>query len=259
MLIDAHSHLDKYGDDAIARVLEVIEREQILTMSVSVDPASFARAEAIADRSGLVVAGFGIHPSVAHEYVDSMAEVAALAGRSPFLGEIGLDFRFVTEEALYGPQRQVFSALLELARDQDKLVNVHCAGAEDDTYDLLRSHGTERAIIHWYSGPLGTLSRLIDGGFMFTIGVEVLHSEHIRDVARAVPSGQLLTETDNPGGLRWLTGESGQPRIITEVLGELARIRGTEEDELMATVHANLFGLLAQDPRLGEWLVSPGS
>jgi TatD DNase family protein len=88
----------------------------------------------------------------------------------------------------YGPQRPVFATLLDLARDQAKMVNVHCAGAEQDTADMLRSHRIERAIIHWYSGPLDILSQLVAAGYMVTIGVEVMQSSHIREVARAIPS-----------------------------------------------------------------------
>ena len=254
VLIDAHTHLDKYGDDEIDEVLAAIERHRILTLTVADDPAGFVRAEAIAARSNLVTAGFGIHPSVAHEYTDSMDEVCEIASRSPFIGEVGLDYRFVTDEALYAPQREMFAALLDLTRDQGKLVNVHCAGAEQDTADLLRFHRVERAVIHWYSGPLDTLSQLVAAGYMLTIGVEVMHSSHIRDVARAIPFDQLLTETDNPGGLRWLTGEVGRPQIINDIVSELATVRGVHPEELGATVQSNIVRLFRDDPVLVPWL-----
>ncbi|HUP16309.1 MAG TPA: TatD family hydrolase [Acidimicrobiia bacterium] len=254
MLVDAHTHLDKYGDDEIEEVLAAIERQRILTLTVADGPASFVRAEAIAARSTLVMAGFGIHPSVAHEYAESMDEVCKIANRSPFIGEVGLDYRLVTDEALYVSQRQVFAMLLDLARDQDKLVNVHCAGAEQDTADILRYHRIDRAIIHWYSGPLDILSELVTAGYMLSLGVEVMHSSHIRDVARAVPSDQLLTETDNPGGLRWLTGEVGQPQVISDIVSELATVRGVHLEELAATVQSNMVRLVEDDPVLGPWL-----
>ena len=258
MLIDAHAHLDKYRDHEIEEVLAAIEGARILTLSVADDPASFSRAEAIAARSDLVMAGFGIHPSIAHEFADSLTEVREVANRSPYIGEIGLDYRFVTDEARYGPQRQVFAALLDLAREQGKLVNVHCAGAEQDTADMLRSHGIERAIIHWYSGPLDILWQLVAAGYLLTIGVEVMHSSHIREVARAIPTDQLLTETDNPGGLRWLTGEAGRPEGITEVVADLATIRGVQPEELAATVRSNMVRLVGDDPLLGRWLTNLG-
>ena len=254
VLIDAHTHLDKYGDDEIEEVLAAIERHRILTLTVAEDPASFVRAEAIAARSTLVMAGFGIHPSVAHEYAESVDEVCKIADRSPYIGEIGLDYRFVTDMDRYGSQRQVFSTLLDLARDQGKLVNIHCAGAEQDTADILRSQRIERAIIHWYSGPLDILPQLVAGGYMFTIGVEIMHSSHIREVARAIPSDQLLTETDNPGGLRWLTGNAGRPELISDIVNEVASTRGLDPNELAEVVHTNMVRLIGSDPVLGPWL-----
>ena len=65
MFVDAHAHLDKYDDKRIEEVLSEIEGRRILTMSVSVDPASFLRTESIAARSHLVVPSFGIHPEQA--------------------------------------------------------------------------------------------------------------------------------------------------------------------------------------------------
>ncbi len=254
MFIDAHAHLDKYDAEEIPGVLDAIERLGILTLSVSVDVPSFLRTEMIAARSNLVVPAFGVQPWEAPRYVDALEDVEGLVERSPLIGEIGLDYRFVPDESQYGAQRTVFARFLTWAREQRKLVNVHCAGAEHDTVDLLREHGIERGIIHWYSGPLDVLAQLITAGFMFTVGVELLHSDHVRTVARAIPTDQLLTETDNPGGPRWVTGETGYPPLIESIVDELARIRGVERGNLLATVHSNVVRLVEHDAHLGLWL-----
>lgn len=164
MLVDAHAHLDKYDNEQIGEVVADIERRRILTLSVSV--VSFARAEAIAARSALVVPSFGIHPEQAPSFVDDVAGIGSLVDRSPMIGEIGLDHRFVTEVAHYGPQREVFASMLEWARTQEKVVNLHCVGAEQETLDMMRSRGIERAIIHWYSGPLDVLADMIAAGYL---------------------------------------------------------------------------------------------
>ena len=254
MLVDAHAHLDKYDDAEIDQVLAVIEQRRIFTMSVSVDPESYARAQTIAARSRLVVPSFGIHPEQAPVFVDSLAEIEELVDGSPLVGEIGLDHRFVTDAAQYGSQREVFAIQLALAKAQGKLVNLHCAGAEQDTFDMLVAHGVERAIVHWYSGPLDVLKRMVAAGYLFTAGVEVLHSAHLRDVAQAIPADQLLTETDNPGGYRWLTGDTGYPAHLGDVVGELARLRAVHPDDLATTVRRNLIRLLEGDPHLASWL-----
>ncbi|MGH8911285.1 MAG: TatD family hydrolase [Acidimicrobiia bacterium] len=253
MLVDAHAHLDKYDNDQIGEVLADIERRRILTLSVSVDPESFTRTESIAARSPLVVPSFGIHPENAPLFADSLTTVEELAVRAPMIGEIGLDHRFVDDETQYGPQREVFASLLEWAGAQGKVVNLHCSGAEGETLDMLASHRIRRAIVHWYSGPLDVLSDLIAAGYLFTVGVEVLHSVHIQRVAQLIPDGQLLTETDNPGGLGWLTGEIGRPSHLAQVLEELGRLRAVQAAELMSIIHGNLARLVQDDPHLVAW------
>lgn len=254
MFIDAHSHLDKYDDADLDRVLDQIEQSRILTTSVSVDDESFRRSEAIAARGALVVPAFGVHPSEATRFVHSLDEVEELVRRSPLIGEIGLDHRFVTDASQYASQRAVFGQFLTWAAEQNKVVNLHCAGAEQETARMLREHETQRVIVHWYSGPTDVLTEMIELGCMFTVGVEILYSDHIRQIARMIPSAQLLTETDNPGGLRWVTDETGYPWIIVSVIDELARVREVPSAELVELVRSNMVGLFEGDPHLEPWL-----
>lgn len=81
----------------------------------------------------------------------------------------------------------------------------------------------------------------------------MLHSTHIRQVAQLIPADQLLTETDNPGGLESLTGETGRPAHLLDVLDELARLRGVPVAELTGTIHENLARLMQGDPHLAAW------
>jgi len=104
--------------------------------------------------------------------------------------------------------------------------------------------------VHWYSGPMDVLDEMIAEGYLFTVGVEVLYSEKIREVARAVPHRQLLSETDNPGGNRWLAGEVAPPDIIADVVAEVARLKGLPPDKMEAVIQANFLRLVDGDPRL---------
>lgn len=253
MLIDAHTHLDMYDLAELPGVLAGLEERSVLTLTVSVDPDSYRIAKTIAAGSELVVATFGIHPWQAPEWVDRLGEVEGLIAETPIIGEVGLDHRFVEDPDEYHPQRLVFAHFLTRAAQQAKIVNLHCSGAEAETLEMLRAHGCDRAIVHWYSGPLDVLADMISHGLMFSVGVEVLTSDHIRAVAAMIPAAQLLTETDNPGGHRWLTGEVGMPSHLELVVEELARVRGVGRVEIESTVHANVMGLLGDDPRLAEW------
>jgi len=248
MLIDAHAHLDHYDNPAEA--LRDIEEHRIFTIANSMDPHSYERNLALATKCSLVLPTFGIHPRRAAEQVDRLAEIQPLVDQSPMLGELGLDFHWVEDTATYPDQIKVFEFLVEAAASQGKAVNLHTKGAEERVLDTLVAFGVEKAIIHWYSGPLDVLDRMIARGYLFTIGVEVLYSEQIRKIARVIPTHQLLSETDNPGGNRWLVGEVALPRIVAKVVTTLARLKGISRAKLEAAIQTNFSRLVADDPRL---------
>jgi len=250
MLIDAHAHLDHYAEAELTAALGEIDQLGIFTLNVSMDLPSWQRSLEISKRSPLVVSTFGIHPWKAPEYADKLDTLDAAIQQSPILGEIGLDYDFISDSAQYPAQRKVFEHFLAAAREQKKIVNLHTKGAEEDVLKLLEGHGIERAIVHWYSGPLEIFRKLVARGCYFTVGVEVLRSEHIQQIAREIPAGQLLTETDNPGGQKWLEGVEGMPRLILDVVVALAALRKTTPVPLCETVQKNLLRLAGNDPRL---------
>lgn len=248
MLIDAHAHVDRYGDD-LENVLSEIESESILTVSVSMDLPSWERNREIAGRSRLVVPAFGIHPWNAADYVRRLEEIAPAISSAAMIGEIGLDHHFVEDPAAYPAQQQVLEFFLEAASEQDKIVNLHTMGAEAAVLHLLSSSGVERAIVHWYAGPLEPFHGLVDRGVFFTVGVGILGCQYVRTIAREIPSDLLLTETDNPGGLEWLTGTPGSPRSINDVVSTLAGVRGVTSEDIVRTVEANFRRLIEGDAR----------
>jgi TatD DNase family protein len=252
MLIDAHVHLDRYGDDDLDAALDEIVRHRIFSVGVAMDILSYERTREIARRCDLVLPTFGVHPWNAPQYAARLDDLAAPIADSPMLGEIGLDFHWVEDPATYPAQREVFEVFLAAAQAQGKIVNLHTKGAEHAVLTLLRRYDLQRVIVHWYSGPLDVLDDLIAHGALFTVGVEVMRSDQIREIARRIPADQLLTETDNPGGWEWLTGAKGTPGLVTDVVHALAVARGTTDEAIARTVQANFVRLIGDDPRLAE-------
>jgi TatD DNase family protein len=251
MLIDAHVHLDKYGD-LLDAALREIETHRIFTVATAMDIPSYEELQQIAARSELVLPTFGIHPRRAAEYAGRLREIGRYIEMSPAIGEIGLDFHWVRDTSTYPAQRKVLEYFIAAAAEQKKFVNLHTKAGEKEILDLLEKHDLKRAIIHWYSGPMDILRAMIDYGCYFTIGVEVLYSDYIKQIARAIPDHLLLTETDNPGALRWLkkNDEVGMPTAIQSVVRQLAALRQSAEEAIEALVQSNFAGLTAND----RWL-----
>ena len=103
----------------------------------------------------------------------------------------------------------------------------------------LRSHGLQGSIVHWYSGHAELVAGYLALGCYFTIGVEVLTSQAVRELARSLPIERLLLETDNPGAQKWLTGSPGMPGLLLDVRDAVAELRGLTSAELDRCLAAN--------------------
>jgi TatD DNase family protein len=99
MLIDAHVHLDRYGDNDLDAALDEIVRHRIFSVGVAMDIPSYERTREIARRCDLVLPTFGVHPWNAPQYAARLDDLAAPIADSPMLGEIGLDFHWVEDPA----------------------------------------------------------------------------------------------------------------------------------------------------------------
>jgi TatD DNase family protein len=255
MLIDAHAHVDRYDlvhRDALDFALAEISQYRILTISNSMDLPSYERNLAIAEVCRFVLPIFGVHPWNAPKYVDRLEDLAPAIEESPMLGEIGLDFHFIEDTHQYRSQRTVLEFLLTAAHEQGKIVNLHTKGAEEEILYLLEKHHIQRAIVHWYSGPLGVFRELVSRGVYFTVGIEMRNSDHARAIAREVPPRQLLTETDNPGGPKGLIGGYGTPSLIQDVVRALAELRSVSTETIVETVQRNFQALIQDDPKLAN-------
>lgn len=254
MLIDAHVHLDKYGA-LLDRALQEIEEQQIFTVATAMDVPSYLELQKIGERSELILPTFGIHPRRAAEYADRLPELSRYIDMSPAIGEIGLDLHWVKDTTTYPAQRKVLEYFITAAVEQNKFVNLHTKAGEKEILNLLEKYNVRRAIIHWYSGPMDILKAMIDFGCYFTIGVEVLYSDYIKEIAKAVPDHLLLTETDNPGALKWLkkNDEVGMPKAIQNVVEAVAEVRQTTTARIEQHIHANFARMIKDDPWLEDF------
>jgi len=242
--VDAHTHLDHYWHDEIESVIQQIDSLPCMTWAVSMDLESWPKTQALAHNRSNILPTFGIHPWKAHLYADRLDELDEYVRESAQIGEIGLDFFWVKEKERWPLQIKVFDYLLQRASQQQKIVNLHTKGAEQLVLDKLRQFRVERAIVHWYSGPPDLFDALVRYGCYFTFGVELAQSNLIQELALRCPADKLLTETDGPGGLEWLTGERAQPTHIAGVVERLATVRGQDVTALKAQIWLNYCRLL---------------
>ena len=184
-----------------------------------------------------VVACVGVHPwQVPEEGIPTGAleATADLVRDADCVGEVGLDLKFVPRT--FNAQVRVLQRLVEEAVRLGKPLNVHAAGAWRETLDLLLKVGVASAIFHWYTGPEELLSLLREKGFFVTVNPALKVQKKLREIAAKLPEELILLESDGPYDYR---GLKLTPRLIPELLGELARLRGTSPDALLVTIWKN--------------------
>jgi TatD DNase family protein len=245
--LDRYLSCKRFGKN-IEPILQQIEEYRILTISNSMDLTSYKTNCRIARNSKYVIPAFGIHPWNAHKYLDKTELIEKLIGRTEIVGEIGLDYFYIKDKDKYPAQRKVLS--LFLSKTKNKILSIHTKGAEKDVLDLLREHGNERVIVHWFSGSLDVLDEMIEEGYYFSVVPEIKFSDYIQKIVKKIPMAQILTETDNPGGPESYTGKKGMPILIRDVIEDTAKVKGKSFKQVEIAVQNNFVRLIERLPEL---------
>lgn len=251
MLTDTHAHVywtsfDADRDAVLARAREVgVTRLVVVGTDVATSLAAF---ELCRGRAGLYPTA-GIHPhDAAHSDAGARARVRELCERAECVGvgETGLDY--FKEFSPRAAQQESFAWHVELARELDKPLVVHCRDAHDDTLRLLRAHGARRGVMHCYSLGAEELPGYLELGFHISFSGVLTYpkTERLKAAARAVPEDRLLVETDCPYlAPQDRRGKRNEPAFVRSVVEELARLRGRTFDEIAACTSRNATALFA--------------
>jgi TatD DNase family protein len=100
----------------------------------------------------------------------------------------------------------------------------------------LKSFPLEKAIFHWYSGPLDVLQRVFEQGYFISATPAAAYSERHRAAIQAAPLSQLVLETDAPEVYR---GVPSEPRDLRKALQSAGEVKGMEAEELARHTYRN--------------------
>ncbi|MFH1161777.1 MAG: TatD family hydrolase [Candidatus Jorgensenbacteria bacterium] len=277
--LDAHTHtqfsiFDADRDAVIRRALEA----GVAMVNVGTQADTSARAVELAHRYKGVWATVGLHPiHTAKTYHDveelgdtpeargftSHGEVfdedfyGELAGDPEVvaIGECGLDYFHVTDDALKEKQREAFAAQIKLAHEVGKPLMIHCRNAFPELISILNAQykilNTPPGIIHFFSGTLEEAAALLGMGFYFTFGGVITYppkkgGTDYEAIIKTVPVDRILSETDAP----YVApvphrGGRNEPAYVVEVVKKLAELKDMSVDEMAARILANTARILA--------------
>ena len=233
MLIDAHCHLHEFKDSEIRDFIK-----DTVIAAVSDDLKSSRRTLQLAmENPNRVLAFIGIHPwEIGEAKPQEIEEVIKLAEHEHVagIGEVGLDKKFVKET--FNQQLKIFTAFVKTAKEYDLPMNVHAPDAWRDVLDILRKHDVERAIIHWYTGPLELLEEMEDMGYYITVNPAITIQKKHREVVAEAPLSMILVESDGPYNYR---GLNLTPKLIPKTINEIAKLKEITPKRVEAIIESN--------------------
>jgi TatD DNase family protein len=248
-LIDSHAHLTfpelaDQVDDVLTRAEEAgVER----VITIGTDLADSRRAIELATRyPERVRAGAAFHPHETGKVADSDLTAMAALWDEPGVaacGEMGLDYHYDFADRV--TQRSVFGRQLELARDKDKPIVIHCREAFEDLVPILIDCGYENrpVVFHCFTGSTAEAETIAGHGWRvsFTGVVTFAKTDELKEIARAYPADKLMVETDAPflSPVPVRNKRPNEPAFLAHTVRYLAELRGVQYDQLDGQIAEN--------------------
>ena len=277
MLIDTHSHLSFKAYNADRE--DVIKRTReagVVCIDVGTKYETSKLAVELAEKNERIYAAIGMHPfhiktdllklrtdeaegnfaPLGEEFDKEKYKELAKSKKVVAIGEIGLDYYYrpkgtAKKEKFKQKQKEIFIQQLDLAKELDLPVIVHCRMAFDDVYEILKDRNL-RGVVHSFTGSLEEAKRFIDLGYY--IGINgIIFKLNIDEVIKGCPLDKILIETDCP----YLTPpQAGRPKghpetrnepvfvkYVAEKIAELRELTIEEVTEETAENAKKLFGI----------------
>ena len=260
-LVDSHCHIN--FPEFAADLPGVIERMRAAgvthALCVSVSLETLPEVLGIAERFPNIYASVGVHPNERGGVEPNANQLAQLAAHPKVLaiGETGLDYYRQTGELEW--QRRRFRTHIQAARACRKPLIIHCRQAAADTIQVLQEEGAQEVggVMHCFTESLTVAEQAMNMGFYISFsGIVTFNSARdLREVARKVPLGRTLVETDSP----YLApephrGKTNEPAYVRFVAERIAELKSASFETVAEETSKNFRSCF----RLEAWNATPG-
>jgi TatD DNase family protein len=199
--IDAHLHLQdsRIEPDSAGVMQRAVEAGVVQLFCNATSESDWDQVYDLASAHRQIVPFMGIHPwfigSTDEGWQQRLEELLLKTGGG--IGEAGLDKFCKTDSKL---QEEIFIDQLQLSRQLQRPIAIHCIGRWGRLLELLNEYQPELPLIHSFNGSLEIMYRLVDIGayLSFSTMLAQPEKEKSREVFKKTPLDHILLETDSP-------------------------------------------------------------
>lgn len=250
MLTDSHAHLT--NADLFEQIDPILERALQAgvhsIVNICTDLLSLKRGLELSHRFPWIHQAAATTPhDVAKEGEEVFEEMAAAArqGKLKAVGETGLDYHY--EHSPREVQKKFLRKYLQLALECHLPVIIHCREAFKDLFEILDADYQINGkyapgVLHCFTGTIKEAEEVIKRGWMLSLSgiVTFKKSLELQEVAREVPLGNLLIETDAPYlAPQTRRGKPNEPAFLVETATFLADLKKISFEELARATTQN--------------------
>lgn len=225
----------------------MIKRSQkngVILIDVGTKFETSKKAVELAENNKNIFAAIGLHPiHTKEEKFDRQKYMDLATKKVVAIGEIGLDYYYrpkskIKQNEFKEKQKQVFLQQLDLARDLNLPVIMHCRMAHEDLIKILGaqiaiSYKELKGVVHCFTGSIEEMEQYLNLGFY--IGINgIIFKIDLDEVIKKCPLDKILVETDCP----YLTppqegkGKRNEPVFVKHVIQKVADIKNMSYEEV---------------------------
>ncbi|MFB6180981.1 MAG: TatD family hydrolase [Candidatus Nanohalobium sp.] len=248
--VDSHCHIDfeQYNKDR-ARVIEKCREELEFIVNAGSCPENNRKTVKLAEKHpDFIIPNLGLHPTYTDhfKYIGKVKEQIRNR-KAAAVGEIGLDYHHVKEKDVREEQRKVFRQMLSLAEDEGLPAVLHTRDAEKDSLEILEEFSLPGIFLHCFNGRPELAEKAVEKDMKVGVTTQVLYSDRVQEIVKALDLGDLMLETDSPFLYR---GERNSPANVWESAEKIAVLKDVSVEEVVDVTAENSRCFFQAD----EWL-----
>ena len=235
-MIDTHCHIDfeDFDDDREEVIKRAKDKLDHVIVSGYSNTSNMEVLKLSKDYEGFIYPTFGFHPvssqnateedlKIAHKNIETyLDDILAI-------GEVGMDYYYVTDKALRERQQEIFRSFLELANEYKVPIVMHVRDCEKKAVNIIEDYDDiPYFVFHCYGGSLKTAKRIMnrDNSFM-SFSTMLCYSKHHQDLIGKIDLDYVLTETDSPY-LAMTKEERNEPVNVVKAVHKIAEIKNMD-------------------------------
>lgn len=235
-MIDTHCHIDfeDFDDDREDVIKRAKDKLDHVIVSGYSNDSNMKVLQLSRDYEGFIYPTFGFHPvssqnateedlRIAHENITNhLNDILAI-------GEVGMDYYYVTDKALRERQQEIFRSFLDLANEYKVPIVMHVRDCEKKAVNIIEDYEEiPYFVFHCYGGSLKTAKRIMnrDDSYM-SFSTMLCYSKHHQDLIEKIDLDYVLTETDSPY-LAMTKEERNEPANVAKAVNKIAEIKNMD-------------------------------